>query len=261
MQYNGHSHLATPENISEAMNVSYDTLRRKLKYNGFEVFKKQPLSPEAVIEALTHYAKDESTRSAAKEIADHLKIELDAAIIVPPPIEQEKEPELFQEIEVITEPEIKPVENKIRRWTGRPIKKKEGKTEEVQVSTKEATSERWIKSLILSTAIPFAIYSYAELFIKMTTEEVVWYLYIIFITAVCVQIEHTCVMAYRSSTVSNEVVRWASSVLFAISFQFTGFILTVHSGDHWYLITFAIAEVLINIFYYSPWKVNKQSEQ
>lgn len=250
--YNGHTHWAYPEHISKVMDVNFTTLRMYLKRKGFEVFKAQPLSKEALVVALDKYAKDEATKKEADKIAVALGLDLDLKsknIEVKPP----------EVIKPVIKPQVKNELPRRERWGGRSKKKKKGDQHKESITAKAPINqpsepERWFISIILSAAIPFAIYSYSELFLGMTSNDVAWYLYAVFIAAVIVQVEHTCVMAYRFSTVSNEIVKWTSSGLFALSFQFTGFILTIHSGSHWYLLSFAIAEVFINIFYYSPWR-------
>ena len=60
-------------------------------------------------------------------------------------------------------------------------------------------------------------------------------------------------MAAKVSQLNNEVLPIISGVVFAIAVQFTGLIMTIHSGRKAYLIGFALVEFLTNMLYYAPW--------
>lgn len=231
--YNGSSDLATPGHLAEVLGVQYRTLRSRIKRNNNLVWtnKHTPLPPETLADVLAFYG---AGKKEAEEIAEACGVTID--------IEKQSEPK----------PDTKPA--KRQRWAGRKQKKdlvNVSNAKRVLTPTTKHPAERWAVSFLLSAAIPFAIYSYSELYAINADRG--WFLYLVFVAAIFVQMEHTCVMAFRFSNVSNNIVRWVSSVLFAFSFQFTALILTINSGKHFYLLAFAIAELMINIFYYAPW--------
>ncbi|MEZ5044106.1 MAG: hypothetical protein R2828_29705 [Saprospiraceae bacterium] len=78
-------------------------------------------------------------------------------------------------------------------------------------------------------------------------------LFSVFLLALFFQMEHSALVAAKVSQLNNEVLRIISGVVFAIAVQFTGLIMTIHSGRKAYLIGFALVEFLTNMLYYAPW--------
>ena len=91
---------------------------------------------------------------------------------------------------------------------------------------------------------------------KKSTYQKDLFLFIVFIAAMVVQMEHTIALAKNASKLSSEILQYLSAGLFAFSFQFTGLLMTIRSGKRWYLILFAIIEFFVNILYYKPWVDN-----
>lgn len=79
-------------------------------------------------------------------------------------------------------------------------------------------------------------------------------LFVVFISALLWQMAHTSALVSSVSPHESVWYNLGLGILFAFAVQFTALLMTIHTGNIWYLKGFAIVDFSIIVLHHSPWQ-------
>jgi hypothetical protein len=210
--------LYTTSSLADTLQISLDSLRKKISRTAGQNYGQNEEIPEDLLkEIIPTYAKPSAKRSIETvEAAQELAKQLDIAIEEAPQILKPKaETKALKSIPISTTINAFVQEDQEEAKAAESLKKDPSRI------------DQFFRSRIL--------------------------LFIVFISALIWQMEHSANIVIRVSLIEYEAWKITSGILFAFAVQFTALLMTIHSGKKWYLILFAFIEFFINMLYYEPW--------